>query len=352
MSITDSPRFINTPTLLEEYNADQKGYSDAIDEDTKFELSKEYDRVSGNEEFYQAIFSHVSLPEVSVVSGNEGFLDKVKKGVEVVIQAVKDFFKWLFSFFTGKKEAVNRKTKSLELDIEKNGINTGEIHYPLDYMDIYDKLTKPEASLSWMSSAFHDCGEAMKRVALYVGILQGACKSLTDMSAPTNNGPVQLKETINKIVSLGMGTLSIKGFNVSTPFFASHDFKMDQNGKLHEVPSPPNQAKNPTFRTNQTEVLRLFKEHKALMNNAEDLMEFTVKLEKDFIKALNKELEKTKKADSDKNSHYVSTISDLQTIMRNGMANIKLLELTIFKGLFASLSILNATVNKGKSHAA
>lgn len=347
MSISNSPRFINTPTLLEEYHEDQKGYDQAVSEDLAVALSREYDRVDGNEEFYKAIFSHMTLPSVAVVSGNEGFFEGIKKAIDVVIQAVKDFFKWLFTFFTGKKEVVTRKAETLALDIDKHGVNTDEIPYPRDYTDIYDKPTKPDAGLAWMSRAMADCETAMNHVGMYIGVLQAASNSLTaDNLVLGKDAGANFKAANKKILDATKTALNIKAFNESTVFFGLNDFKMDESGKLHELPSPPNPAKDPKFRTDQSEVLGLMKKHKALVEKADDMMKHSVKLEKEFIKTLNRELELSKKA-AGKDTPYTSTVGEVQTILRNAMANLKLMEVMIFRAVFASLSILKATVKKG-----
>lgn len=347
MSISDSPRFINTPTLLEEYQADQKGYDEVVSEDATIALSREYDRVDGNEEFYKAIFSHIALPSVAVVSGNEGFFEGVKKAVDVVIQAVKDFFKWLFTFFTGKKEVVTRKTETFELDVDKHGVNTGEIPYPRDYADIYDKPTKPDGGLGWMSRAMTDCETAMNHVGMYIGVLQSASNTLTaDNLMLGKDAGANFKAANKKILDATKTALNIKAFNESTVFFGMNDFKMDENGKLHEVPSPPNPAKDPKFRTDQSEVRSLLKKHKALIEKADEMVQHSVRLEKEFIKTLNSELELSKKA-SASDVPYTSTVSEVQSILRNAMANLKLMEVIIFRAVFASLSILKATVKKG-----
>lgn len=354
MSITDSPRFINTPTLLEEYNADQKGYDDLIDEDTKFALSKEYDKVSGNEQFYQAIFSHVSLPNVTVVSGNEGFMEQIKKGVSSLIQAVKDFFKWIFSFFTGKKEIAKRKQLDLRLKIEKDGVTTEEVQYPLDYTDIYNKKGKTDNNLAWMPLALNDCEKAIDRVENYIKVLESASKEMTEglMHTDTSDKVAKLAKMLPDTVEKSRAALGIAKLNEPAVFFGLNDFQMDPAGKLKELPDPPNQTKNPKFRTDQTQVVTLLTLQEKMLKSAEGMMENSVKLEKSFLRELNTLAKVSEDLKFGNNPELKKVAGELQAFVRNAMANLKMMELIIFRTAFGALSILNATARKGSAHAA
>lgn len=340
MSISDSPRFINTPTLLEEYNEDQKGYDQVIDGDTVIELGNEYKAVSGNEEFYKVLLSSMTSP-VREVAGNEGFMETMKKGATSVIQAVKDFFKWLFSFFTSKKEIAERKTMNLTLQIEKHGVKEEEVSYPASYTNVYPKTGVTANNLAWMMPALDDIETAMKRVEKYVAVVESTCNTLVADITKTGVSEEKLKGSIVDFIKKSQEALDVKELNKPTEFFGLNDFQMDGSGKIKELPDPPNTTKDPKFRTDQTQVLALLKKQQELVGSAYTMVETSTKLEKTFIKGLNSSLQGTK------DKPQVKAAEDLQEIIRHVMANLKIMESCVFRAIFAASDILSATVKKG-----
>lgn len=349
MSISDSPRFINTPTLLEEYNDDQKGYDQVIDGDTVIELHREYTAVQGNEEFYKVLLTNLVSPAPLDVVGNEGFMDTLKKGATSVIQAVKDFFKWLFSFFTGKKEIANRKVIELELKLEKNGVIEDEINYPASYTNVYDKTGITANNLAWMPGALEDVAKAMARMGHYCQAVEKGVGNIETAAllAGSKVDPSMLKVLVEEFVEGTRKALEIKEINKPVTFFGLCDIQMDAQGKLKELPDPPNTTKNPKFRTDLTQVRSLLGKQKLLTTNADTMLNNSVKLEKVFITALNKTLEKAKGADETEGKAFTKTAEEVQELVRHVMANVKLLEMAVFRAIFASSDILSATVKKG-----
>ena len=340
MSISDSPRFINTPTLLEEYNEDQKGYDQAIDGDTIIELSHEYKAVAGNEEFYKVLLTNMTSRQ-GEVAGNEGFMETMKKGATSVIQAVKDFFKWLFSFFTGKKEIAERKVMTLTLEIEKNGVITDPIPYPASYTNVYPKTGITANNLAWLMPALADIEAAMKRVEKYVGVVEKTCNVLVADITMTGVDEGKLKSSIVAFIKESQEALGVKELNKPTEFFGLNDFQMDGSGKIKELPDPPNTTKDPKFRTDQTQVLTILKKQQELVKAADAMVGNTTKLEKVFIKGLNSSLQGTKE------KPQVKAAEDLQEIVRHVMANLKIMEMAVFRAIFATTDLLSATVKKG-----
>lgn len=340
MSISDSPRFINTPTLLEEYNEDQKGYDQAIDGDTVIELASEYKGVTGNEELYKVLLTNLAAAPREV-AGNEGFMETMKKGATSVIQAVKDFFKWLFSFFTSKKEIAERKVMNLTLEIEKHGVKTDEIHYPASYTNVYPKTGITANNLAWMMPALDEIESAMKRVEKYVAAVEQTCNTLVADITATGVNEDKLKGSIVDFIKKSQETLGVKELNKPTEFFGLNDFQMDGSGKIKELPDPPNTTKDPKFRTDQTQVLAILKKQQDLTNTAYSMVETSTKLEKTFIKGLNSSLQGTKE------KPQVKAAEDLQEIIRHVMANLKIMETAVFRAIFAAADILSATVKKG-----
>jgi hypothetical protein len=350
MSISDSPRFINTPTLLEEYNEDKKGYDQAVDDDTVIALSREYDTVSGNEEFYKAVFSHISLPSIDVVSGNEaGFMDSIKKGLSAVIQSVKDFFKWLFSFFTGKKEIAGRKSVSLELSIDKHGVNTDEIPYPLGFGDIYNKTGIPAANLGWMDSALGDCEKAVKKIEDYIEVMKKGCQAITEagFQKVNDDGAGAVKKEHDALLVAAQNALAIEKLNTPSTLYGRVDFQMDGHGKLKEVPDPPLQGKNPKFKTDQSQVLHLLTKQKALLKAADSMLETSMHIERVSLKSLNSLMDFNKNIDVNGTKQFTAAANEVQATVRVVMGNLKMLQTAVYKSIFAAQSVLNATINKG-----
>lgn len=342
MSIPTTPRSINTPTLLEEYNADQKGYDSVISDGVVTDLTLEQETVTGNEVFYKAILGHVTPQDTPDVSGNESFMDTLKKGAANVTQAVKDFFKWLFSFFTGKKEIAIRKAETLVLNIDKHGVSTNEIPYPSNYTDIYNKVGIPANNLGWMPGALEECGKAIGRVNSYCAEVE---KAVTGFSGKAT--VEELKEKTRTFVAGAQHALGIPKLNDPAKFFGLVDVQMDNDGKLKELPDPPNSAKDPKFRTDQTQVLGLLKQHKELVSAAEKMVENSSRLEKTFIKALNKSFDEAKASDQSAGGSYSKAVGEVQEVVRYAMANLKMMETAVFKAIAGSISILSATANKG-----
>lgn len=350
MSISDSPRFINTPTLLEEYHEDQKGYDSLFDDDTKVQLSREYDRVSGNEEFYKAIFSHVSLPSVNSVSGNEGFFDAIKKGISAFIQAVKDFFKGMFSFFTGKKEVAARKTSNLELNIGKHGVVAGQIPYPASIGDIYDRAKGPGSSLAWMRGALDDCIYAVKQVEAYLVVLKKGTQAITDaaLNKITDEGSVDIKKEHDQMVSAAREALEIKELNTPSSLYGRVEIQMDATGKLKEVPDDLQLTKDAKFNTDQSEIERLLVKHKELLKAADTMLENSMQIENTSLKALNALMNANKNLDVKGTKKFTAAADEIQSTVRHAMANLKLLQTIIYRSIFASTAVLTAaTAKKG-----
>lgn len=332
MLLSVSPRAINTPTLLEEYEADQKGYDQFADEDTVITLSREHDRVQGNEAFYKVLLNNLSTP--TSVTGNEGFMSTLKAGANKAIEVVKSFFKWLFSFFGGKKEVASRKAETLGLDLDKHGVKKGEIKYPSNYTVIYNLDGKPHNNLGWMHKALSEVSQSIESVKKYVSHVERTTADIARGLSASETARVSVA-----IDSFYVGTADC--FNITkpdtpTPLFGAVRIKLGTLGKLHEA-TLPRIVQGGVFQTDLPEVTKHLTQHNTVLTEANNMVKKSTELEGSLTKMLKSITDSTNKTDAE----------HLQTLVRTVMANIKLVETHVFKALTASASVLSASLDKG-----
>lgn len=333
MLLSVSPRAINTPTLLEEYEADQKGYDQFADEDTVITLSREHDRVQGNEAFYKVLLDNLSTP--ASVTGNEGFMSTVKAGVNKVIEVVKSFFKWLFSFFGGKKEVASRKAETLGLDLNKHGVKKGEVKYPSNYDFIYNLDGKPHNNLGWMTAALTEVQQTIKDIKKYVTHVEQASSAIT--RGLSGNETATVSVAIDTFYGGTADCFRITKPDTPTALFGPVKIKLGTLGKLHEATLVRLITKDSGFQTSLQEVTKHLAQHNTVLTDANAMVKKTAELEGALVKMLKGISETTNKTDAE----------HLQGMVRTVMANIKLVETHVFKALTASASILSASLDKG-----
>lgn len=333
MLLSVSPRAINTPTLLEEYEADQKGYDQFADEDTVITLSREHDRVQGNEAFYKVLLNNLSTP--TSVTGNEGFMSTLKAGANKAIEVVKSFFKWLFSFFGGKKEATAHKAKNTALALDKHGVKDGEVAYPASYISIYNAAGKPQNNLGWMPSAFDHVKDTVANLKKYAALVETTVTSAVRELNAKQSGNVSA--VITEFYKDTPACFGIKGVDVTGTLLGTSQVKFTSHGKMERVPSNRPLFKDSVFKTNLSETTKLLHQHKVILDTTDTMLEKTTALEDSLTKVLKSIYDTTDKASADA----------IQTMVRTVMANIKSIETSVFRGLAAGESILSSAVNKG-----
>jgi hypothetical protein len=155
-------RYIVTPTLKDISDQDREEFEAAEAQPVMAELSAENDQVSGTEKYYNYILHSQALvsAELGSVTGAEGLLGSLKRGAGRIIQIVKDFFKWIWSFFSAKEKKIDHKLQYVDSRLRDKGVKAGEVYYPQATYYIYPKTGpgKPAGDLGWVS-------ETNKRIA-------------------------------------------------------------------------------------------------------------------------------------------------------------------------------------------
>lgn len=345
MTLTSNiPRAINTPTVMEEYAADQKGYDQLMDAPAVTALSREHDQVTGNENLYRILLNRMAPLELPIVAGNESFLDSIKKGVTAAIQAVKDFFKWLWSFFTGKTEINKRKTSKLEEAITQHGVKEEEVAYPSSVGWINTKKGAPDANLSWLGTGIDEATKAVNHLEAYLTRLTKFCTFAGTLMAPGKEQP--LKEAYDAFLLDEAKEFGIPKDGSAVKLFGTHTIAMGKDGRMQAGFVQPmfNAKSPPKFKTDKNVVGGLLTKSKALTKELEDVTKQAALLESVFIKALTAS---TKSVD-DQNKSTKALADQIQGTVRTAMINIRMLKTTLFKASTAAVDILGACSKGGK----
>lgn len=170
-------RYIVTPTLKDISDQDREEYDAVEAQPVMAELSAENDQVSGTEKYYNYILHSraVVAAELGSVAGAEGIWSSLKDGANKVIQMVKDFFKWIWSFFSAKEKKIDNKLRQVDYHLKDKGVKTGDINYPQGTYFIYPKTVvgKPAKDLGWVT-------ETNKRIAKGITNANGYATLLTN----------------------------------------------------------------------------------------------------------------------------------------------------------------------------
>lgn len=339
-------RFINTPTVMELYEQENKGADLAVEDKLVDDLSDEYNQVTGNEGYYKLLFAHLQSPHANCsVAGNEGLLSWVKDGIKALITAVKNFFKWLFSFFTSKKVAVEKKGENLEEALNKHGVKKDEITYPAAAAVLWASQQKMPANLDWMKAALDKLDKAMGKGEEYVKEVQsfvdaaGKLQVKAFISEHKTQYDKLLVDHITAVGKLFTGADFIGGVKASVG--DAGKVKVDTDAKLLKVGAGK-------FKTNDTQVRELLKEALAVNKRFDELLATAVKLETVFVKQLNVSMEWAWTVELKDQKAADSIITGVKQAVTNAMATIKALENTFFRAVSSGMAILDATVAKGK----
>lgn len=150
--LSNQPRFASTPSVLEVYENERIQPNLRLEEEVKEELNKEYDRVDGvdgTEGFYKLLFSELPY-DIEEVEGTESFTEWVKQGLTKLIEMVKNFFKWIGSYFITRDKVSDEKLTETRIRLKQKGVVTGDIKYPGGYRTAYGKTGKIPENIHWV----------------------------------------------------------------------------------------------------------------------------------------------------------------------------------------------------------
>jgi hypothetical protein len=343
-------RFVNTPTVMELYESEAGGDQLPVAEKVEDKLSDEYDQVDGSEGYYRYTLQHLPRAHADLdgVVGNEGLIQWVKDTVGTLIQAVKNFFKWLFSFFTSKSKIAETKMKKLEAALDKNGVKGGYHAYPPVYINLWASKAKVPDHLDWMAKSLDTLEAAIVKGQEYVKAIEWfsndtkqtvlAHGQLSKAWEHYQDGEKQFHDKLEKIFGKE-NSLFIGGTHVTV--MAGGKVQIDPDPELLEA------DKEGKWTTNDTTVRTLFKKLDRCNTAFDKLLTDITKLESEFIKTLEKtvtaanEMEQLDLLNADK------VVSGVKKQVSQAMASIKVLETLFLKVISAGITVVTATVNQG-----
>lgn len=340
-------RFINTPTVEALYNAENpESVVDAPD-DTINDLSDEYDQVSGTESlYYQYIFSHIPRQQdLGSVQGTEGFMSWIKDMIGSLITAVKNFFKWVFSFFTGKKEVAARKNKDLIAKLDANGVRKHFTHYPAGYPSVWASKAKIPANLDWMKKAAEDWKKANAKTVEYINEIKktvSAAEGIYISKGQLSKG----KEDLEKLFKTHHDAI-VRIFGKDPALFLGGTYvSITAHGKLSLKADPDllESDKNDGFISSETTTRALATDLTSMNKVFQTTIEKSVELESVFIKGLNNSLDFANTVEVQNEATAKQLTSSLQEIVRNSMAGVKALETLLFKVYNSHTAIVESSV--------
>lgn len=340
MSISaTSPRFINTPTVLMEYEADQQGFDAQIEGDKPLVLSREHTTTTGFESLYNVLLDRHPVIQVQV-SGNESFFGTIQKGAKALIQSVKDFFKWLWLFFTGRSERLGNKTEDVELAIRQNGIHLDEVPYPKSVFELWGKTTRVESSLHWVKQALDDITLCIGRTQSYITTVKAYVNTLNVVGITDDAKVAFFNNHANSFYATVSSNWGVTGSS-TVKLFGPHQIGVNPDMRLsvRRAVFPDPRLKQGSFKTDLPEVNRLLAQTKQVQNALDDLLKEAVPLEQVFIKRLEASLAFS----GDKATEaQANAAGSMRRCVREAMGTIKDLQTILFRGTDTALTILKA----------
>ena len=339
-------RYILTPTVKEEYDADEAGYSAAADEPKMEKLSLENDQVSGLEHLYGYILNHRERPSINLglVTGEEGFFDLIKDGVTSLIETVKKFFKWIWSFFGSKSAAAEVRSKSLQERVRDHGVKDEEIPYPKTVLTIYPKPGKLEGNINWLSDVLTSLGGNVDKVGKYIKLVEEYCTK-TQAALKGDGDYTAVREALEK----GVKELFKPDSNGKIAFGRNERLSFDEKtGKisLNSIQEPNDRRKGAKFRTTQSQVDTLLTAAYAERKRLDELTKDITTLENPMVKALDDTLAQAKAANEEEAAKLRKGNDIIKEVVRVAMNNINVMETELYREYLAVLDIFTACVRK------
>lgn len=334
-------RYIVTPTLKDISDQDREEFDAVEAQPLMAELSAENDQVSGTEKYYNYILHSqaVVAAELGTVVGAEGLWSSLKSSASKVIQMVKDFFKWIWSFFSAKEKKIDNKLKQVENRLKDNGVKTGDIHYPQGTYYIYPKTVsgKPAGDLSWVTETNSRIAKGITNSNAYATLLTEHLNLLQRMAKDRKPVGDMVKATLAYQGKV-RGTFGGSSTAGKATFITQDDFRF---GATRIVYNPINSSRRDfhaaTFTTTVTTVEEIRKETAVNLVQVKKMTIDLQKLEKEMVDTLTF-LKNAK--DITSGVHKV-----FSTIIRNSLDDIRTFENCLYRSLNTIGELLKAAVN-------
>lgn len=339
-------RFVNTPTVKEIWEAENGKEVESESTDAEVQAtSDEYDRVSGNEGFYQLFLKHSPKPMSSrdLYSGTESFWDEIKKGVNYVIDSVKKFFKWVYSFFTSKKELVERTKNKLSKVIDVKGVKEGDIAYPALTAAIWNANGKPGSSLSWMSAKITEVDKAISKAMEYKDATKVFVEEVGKAMAKHGQLHKSKADVDNLVANFSK---KVATFFPEGPFLGLTTVTINKDGKiiLKRNGAISQKAVQGKYRTDVSSAKTILKSIEHANEEFGVLTTENMKLETVLIKGLEQSLRTGTNFDNNDKPGAKAVSEKVKSITNVYMANVKTLENVIHKSINAALGVVKSAI--------
>ena len=345
-------RFINTPTVMETWEAENKKEPETHDDKEVKDLSDEYDEkgdVTGTESYYKFAMSLVQTPGTNYLdrSGNEGLWSMVVGGFNAFIGAIGKFFKWVYSFFTSKKEIVSNSAKKLDKAIKVKGVKEGEIPYPKKYVLIWNTTGKPGQDIAWIKERLVDLNTVINSEGkAYIKELKKYISALKEIIEKAKKGQItKVKDDLLKVVSDHAS--EVKKFMKPGPWMCGTLLEVSNDGKLITKTNTQvaKGVKGIKFKTTVSIVEGVLS---AVQHTNDIFGEFTkevVDMEDVVVADMHECLKKAGELES-KNPEMAKAIIDkIKQSITISLTNIKLIETNLYKAINAGLAIASSAVS-------
>lgn len=313
--------FTVSPTVKEIYEEGEAEFIAAGEIPQMALLSNENDKVSGLESLYGIILRehHRKLP-VSSVTGNEGFMDTVREGFKKLIQAVKDFFKWMWGLVAGKEKAAENKLTKTEEALDKSGAKPGEIPYPKKAAYVYKKDGKPDNNLHWVKETLVDMVKVADKAIAYVkdaSALMDAVTNATETSAMARMValPKELSSNIRSVFNLEEHK---PGFLLVGNDVILKEGRLSEDASDYDI----KRFMGAKFITSTDELRTLLKGAKEVQKKTTELRKALFNMEETIVKNLQKAIVVTGKTEGDKQFAEKAGTA-VKEAVRDTMANLK-----------------------------
>jgi len=328
--------------LKDIYEGDKAGFDAALKERENTLLSRENDRVDGLESLYNFILSN-EHHHLASVTGNESFIDWVKQTTASFIQTIRDFFKWLWSFFSGKKVATELGIHEAKRRVAEKGVTNNDVPYPAGVGLVYPLGSgKIANNLNWVDHSIDDLAKSAQFIADYAGVVRTFCEDVKQAPEGTTTEHIHrltyvmenaLKSMLKPDAEGAVFFIRPKGM-----LLIDNGQRITYNNALRIQP----RIKGATFMTSTDQVTKLLTKLETMMTGTEPKFKKVHELEDKMVAAVNAVLIKGTRNEVDRT--YASAV---RVSLNAAMANIRALETVFENATGALLRVIKAGIKKG-----
>jgi len=344
-------RFVNTPTVMEVYEAGHKAEALGLDEEDEEKLSDEYDKVDGNEAYYRILFEHLNKGRVEgTVAGNEGLFDWAKKAVQGVIDTIRAFFQWVWNLFGGKSKKVEQKTEQLEKQVKKVGVKSGDIEYPASYVQVWGAAGKPPAALAWMHEKIAKVEKGIDQCSRHSGLIAKYCDKIHSIYSPKIANFGLFKADVEKAIAEHGKTVGALFTSAdASNWVGGTKVTVSKEGKvvIARMPGGIKAVKGAKFKTNLTEVEKILSEIASANSKFDDLVKKNAELEDKSIKLMENALNMLKVFATNNTGKAKEVMALMKKVTNNAMATIRAHDLLFTEVLLSATYLVNAALSTG-----